>query len=333
MPSGLTETTEIATALGMLRDDLDVAMAGRPAQLASVSDAVWSRLVDDYRGGSATATFATAFANGRAFLAAQDGLRSRPPLRVEWRGPLRVPGDDVVPADLRVDHVFLVSCKYLSQVLVNAGPSRLFDRLLTGDERSNANWFSVTAPQEFQALYAAARPLVAATRLPASVGALTREDQRALKDALRARAWPSAIRPLWEELSAVVSRESALRWETALRSPRDRQRLLWRLLRITTATYFVLGADRREHLRMRIDSAWDWAQAFELRAFEVAPRTAGQPEVAWRATVRHRIDRSEKVVDGHVEIRWSHGRFLGLPEAKVYLDSPHASVPGYHQLS
>jgi hypothetical protein len=35
---------------------------------------------------------------------------------------------------------------------------------------------------------------------------------------------------------------------------------------------------------------------------------------------------------GHVEIRWSHRPFCGLPEAKVYLDTPHAHVPGYRRL-
>jgi len=37
-------------------------------------------------------------------------------------------------------------------------------------------------------------------------------------------------------------------------------------------------------------------------------------------------------VQGHVEIRWSHGRFSGAPEAKVYLDTPHANVPVFHPL-
>ena len=41
----------------------------------------------------------------------------------------------------------------------------------------------------------------------------------------------------------------------------------------------------------------------------------------------------DRTVKGHVEIRWSHGRFSGNPEAKVYLDTPHAAVPGYHPLA
>jgi hypothetical protein len=39
------------------------------------------------------------------------------------------------------------------------------------------------------------------------------------------------------------------------------------------------------------------------------------------------------VVEGHVEIRWSHGRFASPPEAKVYLDTPHHQVPGYWPLT
>jgi adenylate kinase len=74
-------------------------------------------------------------------------------------------------------------------------------------------------------------------------------------------------------------------------------------------------------------------QMFELRRFEVSAGTGRQPEVAWRATVRRRSEGTEILVDGHVEIRWSHGRFLGAPEAKVYLDSPLRGVPGYHPLA
>jgi len=85
-------------------------------------------------------------------------------------------------------------------------------------------------------------------------------------------------------------------------------------------------------LRLRVDAAWDWSQAFELRSLTVSPRLAGQPEVGWQAVIAGRNDHTEHIVDGHVEVRWSHGRFMGSPEAKVYLDTPHTRVPGYHPL-
>ena len=317
----------------MLSPSLDAALADRPPQLVNVTDPVWERLLDLQQSGEHADSFRTAFDNGRAFLAAVDGLRGRPPRRVEWKGPHRPPGDDVIPADLRVDHVFLISCKYLSKVLLNAGPPRLFDRLLVGEERSTRNWFAETAPGEFQALYAAARSHTALAGLPGSVGEVGRVQQRALKAALSKRAWPQPMQQSWSNLCNAVALESARRWRSAMSAPRDQLRLLWRILRITTATYFVLGIDNSAHLRLRVDSAWDWMQSFELRAFEVSPRSAGQPEVAWRATARRRSNGELVVVDGHVEIRWSHGRFLGSPESKVYLDTPHSQVPGYNLLS
>ena len=169
--------------------------------------------------------------------------------------------------------------------------------------------------------------------LSTTVGALTRDEQRALKDAFRARALPPPLVQPWSKLCDAVASESARRWRSTIASHRDATPLLWRLLRITSATFFVLGTDHAAHLRFRIDSAWDWNQSYELRKFDVSPRTAGQPEVGWRAVVRSRSDRDEHVVNGHVEVRWSHGRFLGNPESKVYLDTPHAMVPGYHQLA
>ena len=55
--------------------------------------------------------------------------------------------------------------------------------------------------------------------------------------------------------------------------------------------------------------------------------------MTWQAVVRPRATLFDIEVNGHVEIRWSHGRFVGSPEAKVYLDTAHTDVPGFHLLS
>lgn len=333
MPTSLTELTEIVTALGTLAPTLDEALAARPGQLTNVSDDVWSRLCRLYASGTNTAAFSTAFANGQALLAATDGLRGRPPVLVEWKGPHRPPGDDVIPADLRIDHVFLVSCKYLSKNVLNPGPSRLFERLLVGDERSKINWFERTAPDSFHALYAAATAMFGLDDMPEKPADMTKAQRVTLKAVLEPRKWPTDLAPLWGTLCGGVASESARIWGEAMPSSKDRLRLLWRLLRITTATYFILGSDKTNSLRLRVDSAWDWQQAYQLRTFQVRARSAGQPEVGWHAVVRRRGDGVDIPIDGHVEVRWSHGRFYGDPEAKVYVDTPHTVVPGYNALT
>jgi hypothetical protein len=357
VPDLRTTVTEIVTGLGTLgHENLDDALAARPAELVNVAPATWDHLDAAAAGGALGDVFAAAWANGRALLHARDGLRGRRPVRVEWKGSVRAPGDEVVPADLRIDHVFFVSCKYLSRIVINASPAHLFDRQLHGGhgQRGGGDWFDEVAPAAHQALYRAV------TRgepgLPARVVDLGPADRRRLAERLRG-GWPAEAQERYAELAGAVALASSGRWVEGLCSSNDRLRLVWRLLRIGSAPYYVLGTAppparggvRRDGeagvrpaansaegagrcLRLRVATAWDWQQRYELRAFETFPQAGGQPRVGWRAAVRDRLSAATTAVEGHVEVRWSHGRFCGPPEAKVYLDTPHADVPGYEPL-
>ena len=84
-------------------------------------------------------------------------------------------------------------------------------------------------------------------------------------------------------------------------------------------------------MRMRIGTPWDWRQSFALPSFTSSAALTGQPRVDWWATSTGTAT-CEREVAGHVEIRWGHGRFSRASEAKVYLDTPHAEVPGYFAL-
>jgi len=108
--------------------------------------------------------------------------------------------------------------------------------------------------------------------------------------------------------------------------------MLWRLLRIGSAPYFVLGSSSDRSLRLRIATSWDWRQHFQLISISMEGQRGGQPRVGWEALVRDRSSQEVHSVVGHIEVRWSHGRFGGLPEAKGYLDTPHHLVPGYFTL-
>ncbi len=339
MPRLISEITEIATGLGMLGyPSVDTALADHPPELVDLDDEVWARLCEAWSSRRHEADFLGAFANGAAFLDAQDGLRGRRPVRIEWRGPHQSPGDEVVPADLRVDHVYLVSCKYLSKVMWNTAPGNLFDRSLIGahGKRGETDWFATMAPAEHQRLYDLVvrhhGPRADAGPLPMRARDLTTTQRRELR-VLVPRDWHPECAEAYRTMSRVVSQRSAERWREHLQSSREQRSMLWRLLRIGSAPYFVLGSARGRALRLRVASPWDWNRAAELRSFEVEGDGEGQARVAWRAEVRDRASREIEVVEGHVEIRWSHGRFSAPPEAKVYLDTPHHRVPGYWPLT
>ena len=333
VPSPLTTVTEVATGLGMLgHARLDQALAERPAEMVSVAPVTWDQLEALHDGGIYRAEFEAAFANGAAFLAAADGLRGRRPAVIEWKGSQRAPGDEVAPVDLRIDHVYLVSCKYLSKILFNASPAHLFEELLAGRHgRRSGHWFEATAPEEYATLYGLVRAAVDPEGLPRWPGDLRTEDRHRLGKVLRDE-WPSGADEAYAALSLAVSAASAARWNSALGGRDEQEAMLWRLLRMGSAPYFVLGATTRRPLRLRIATPWDWRQKFRLAGFDAEAQSGGQPRVAWRAEIRDMHSGERLDVAGHVEIRWSHGRFGGLPEAKVYLDTPHEAVPGYFPL-
>ncbi len=307
----------------------------RPSELAIGPDA-WDHLHAVVGSGRFATELAGAFANGRALLEATDGLRGRVPLTIEWTGGRRAPGDEVAPIDLRIDHVYLVSCKYESDIVANVSPARLFEGLLaTAGAWGRADWYATVAPDEYAALYRACTGAVGLAGHPETPDACSREQLAALRAELPGRSYPDAAsRAAYADLCRAVSVASATRWAEHLAAAPARETMLWRLLRIGSAPYFVLGNDRATGApaRYRVVGPWDWRDRFELRAFSVTPADAGQPRVDWSCTYRARQDGVERTASGHVEIRWSHGRFAGPPEAKVYLDTPMARLPGYHPL-
>jgi hypothetical protein len=82
-----------------------------------------------------------------------------------------------------------------------------------------------------------------------------------------------------------------------------------------------------------VASPWDWRQAFEFLDLDIRPASAGQPQVDWSVAYRDRASARNGMVEGHVEVRWSHGRFAQPPEAKIYLDTATDEIPGYFALN
>jgi hypothetical protein len=337
VPDDRTTATELGTALGTLRfSGVEEALTRRPDELR-LDGPTWDNLAEIARSGRFSAELRSAFGNGKAFLEASAGLRGRAPLSIEWTGGRRPPGDEVAPIDLRIDHVYLISCKYESDILANASPGRLFCGLLaTTGTWDRSDWYQTVAPEEYETLYQCCLAATGLTDYPPP-GSRTREQVDALREALVGRNYPdSASRTAYAALCRAVSAASAHQWTEQLASSGTaRDIMLWRLLRIGSAPYFVLGNDKRtgRPARYRIASPWDWRDQFELLEFSVSPAEAGQPRVDWSCTYRSRDDGVDRTVNGHVEIRWSHGRFAQPPEAKVYLDTSMSELPGYHPLA
>jgi hypothetical protein len=333
VPADRTVVTELATALGTLHHhDLASALATRPPEVR-ISPVAWDRLDALYAGGSYARDFAVAYANGRSFAASLDALAGRAPRIIEWTGGRRPPGDEVAPIDLRIDHVYMVSCKYLSANISNSSPARLFDGLLaTTGSWDSTDWYHVIASAEYQALYETTVRAVGVGGLPKTAKDLSPKDRARLRAAIIAAGSHESVDRAYARMCDAVARASADHWRARLAGFRP-DLMLCRLLRIGNAPYFLLGSHGTQSLRLRVATAWDWRDSFEIRDLSVEGVPAGQPKVEWVARYRMRDGtRETRTVRGHVEVRWSHRRFAQPPEAKVYLDTPIEQVPGYHAL-
>ena len=131
MPDDRTLVTELAMALGTLpAADLPTSLNSRPAELRINVEPgnAWRRI---HGSGHLAHQFDLAFANWtRPGSRRRRAVRTGGPGIIEWTGGRRPPGDEVAPIDLRIDHVYLISCKYDSDILANTSPARLFHGLL-----------------------------------------------------------------------------------------------------------------------------------------------------------------------------------------------------------
>lgn len=336
MSTPRTTVAELGTALGMLGIDLDgngvEGSQQRPAALVNVTTAQWQNLTATIAAGVHRDVFERSWASGHAFLQARDGLRGRVPIRVEWKGDHRPVGYENLPADLRVDHVYLVSCKDNSRILLNPSPFHLFDGCLERRTGDGGDWYASLDGAAYERFYAAVRAVVSAGdgELPASVAELSPRHRAWLKDALPDRQWPQALRADYAQFCRSVEESTVARWRSNLASTASQEAMYWRLVRLASAPYFLLGFVQGEDVRLRVGSPWDWRQSFEFGALRIrGAGDAGQPTVLWEAEVLRRSNRDVLTVRGRVEVRWSKGRFRRAPEAKVVLDSRHRDVAGY----
>jgi hypothetical protein len=326
-----TLVSELTTALGTIRRTLPEALAYKPTELAEVPDAAWTTLAELAGEPKYGDLFSMSFENGRSFAESPLALRHRQPQMVEWCGPRKIGGQHAIPADLRVDDVYLISCKYNSKHLSNSGPSKLFENRLRETPRSGS-WYEEVALAEYRAYFSAVRDHFGLHSLSRDVVSLTDRDRAVLAEADLPQALPDALADVQAAFCSAVSIESAARWSKSLTAKKQRGDFAMTMLRIPQAVYFLLGQRGKTAQRFKVLSRWDWTTRYEVRQFEILPSTAMQPTVQWRIDVLDRETSTERSAEGHVEIRWSHGRFNGVPEAKVVLDSELHETPGYVSL-
>ena len=250
-----TAVSEIVTGLGLFGfRDLGRAIAARPRFITNVDDTVFDELEEAFAsaltdvfgwpGPTVSASPLTETASAAA------------PLVGGVERPHKPPAYEQIPADLRVDHVYLLSCKYGSKILQNASPrTSSTGRSVSGEplpwigsmpslprrmaSSTPRSWRTPVSP-------ASARPHRTDRNIANDSGrrcpAVGRPNSASSGGSWRSRS-PGQCRSLLDNISAKGEREA----------------FVWRLLRLQAAPYFVLGADLKNvPLHYRVTTPWDF---------------------------------------------------------------------------
>ena len=77
----------------------------------------------------------------------------------------------------------------------------------------------------------------------------------------------------------------------------------------------------------------EWKRNWKISSLTASPDLArGQSVVDIRMAVEEKTTKINHNMDFHVEIRWSHGKFCGNPEAKLYKEFSWSSVPFFRNI-
>lgn len=333
MPSAKTETSELCVAFGILGLD--------PSRVYPQAE-IDERLDRTLSAGKYIA-FRSEYQRDptlypRLLTVGQRMAAQHAPLRqaesVQWTGPFHQASTASGAKDLMVGNT-PVSVKAESNVVANLSPPNMMVHLPGGTAQSTReeNWYLTTCPREFQDLYALVRSRRPELRgLPPDVAGFeeraTREDRKRLQEIVgsASRDEKQAFADRYEALCHRVAQRSADLFNENLTASfgtpgrRAVQENLARwFFRLDAVQYVLCGIDRGEEFAVVIPDLTAWLREWDLPGVvATADSTRGQSVVDFRVTCRRKRDRSEHQIMYHAEIRWSHGRFSGAVESKLY---------------
>ena len=151
--------------------DLAQALAARPRFITNVDDDVYDQLDEAFASG--TTLMCSGWPGPTGSASPGRPMARAGPLVGGVERPHKPPAYEQIPADLRVDHVYLLSCKYGSKILQNASPANLFDRALNERRTSAVDWFDAVAPTSYGEFYTEVVAHTGLTGLPPDPTELT----------------------------------------------------------------------------------------------------------------------------------------------------------------
>lgn len=263
---------------------------------------------------------------------------------LRWTGMTRQAATTSAAVDLLAANT-PISVKNESNVVLNGSPFNVFVSMPTGQSAASRtdNWYQYTDSAGIQALYgfvsqrlAAIRPIHATfAEFDAHAAKPVRKEVQQLISELAdpdrvefIRLYTSMCHRVADVSAEVFNRNVA----EAMRSTRSVsiiENIVEHCFRINSTSYILAGMDKGHFYALVIPDITGWKRAWRVNHIQATPDAeSGQSVVNVVLEIGARAAGAiNRRYEFHVEIRWSHGKFCGSPEAKLYKNFPWSDVP------
>jgi len=341
MPSEKTESSELSLAFGILAIDEPLSLSEQQVKdnfENTLSFEKYQRFQREYSNPKNARLYSRLLRLGNR-------LRENYPLftnigKVKWCGPQKQARTDSGAQDLIIANT-PISVKAGSNILFNLSPSHIFESIPQGavpPDRSE-NWYLRTVPEDFQELYTSVRD-IRLDHLPTSVLEFEHTARSADREEIQSEIakfsgkekanFESHYVAMCRKASEISARLFNENYSNSMSgSSRNSiiEYLVKNLFRLDSVEYILVGITGSREYAIKMPSLSQWKREWEIVDIQARPDLSRkQSVVILVVNYRNKQDGNTDKARFHIEIRWSHGKFCGAPEAKLYKDFNWADI-------
>jgi len=347
MPTPFTEASELMVAFGLLGVDpqrstfqqINTVFAG------TLTIASYNKLLNELQNDGKKKTYRLLWEIGQKIYVHHIGNTHIS--KIEWQGPQRQRSTISVSKDLCVNNNIYISVKTDSNVIFNLSPYNLFCSVPKGEAlaANEANWFLYIAPSECQYLYDFIRINFIDMQLPSHVEEFENSAKKQTRKNIQ--AWlktlnddqQATFKQLYINMCHEVAQKSAHLFMQHLRGVRRThmrsvgELILKYFLRLNSTPYLLVGIDSKKPFAVNVPDMTSWFRDWNFDSINALPDLSrNQSVVNFVLKFKNRHSEEKIELPYHAEIRWSHGKFCGNPEGKLYKDFKWEAVSFFDKL-
>lgn len=264
------------------------------------------------------------------------------PRGIAWTGKDNIAGVVSVAKDLEILN-FRISVKENADVFINGSPLTVFEDLpqgLFGQKKRGEDWFIKTAKRELEDYYCLCRRHLSIKDKFKTVASFYANKDKSYKKrfgkqvALLHKTKNAEILFAYQSMCNKVSLVSSEMFNQNLSNFKSNytssgalQPIFHYFFKINGIKYIIAGTEKNKPFASLLEDSTNWTRRYSFIDINAKPKIAGQPEVLLVFLFKDKTTNEVFKIPLKVEIRWSHGKFCGNPEAKVYKQWSYMDLP------